>query len=174
MKITVLTVGTRGEMQPLVALGLGLQAAGHKVSIATHATFETFARDSGLGFSLINVDIEGFLNSKDGRAILDSAHNLVRTFQIFARTAKSLVLQMGTDCWAACQGTDAILYTTGGFFFAPTIAEKLNVPAIGTYPYPASQPTRAFPNMFSPVQRNLGGSLVSAEVRKSEGWFAEI
>lgn len=159
MKITMLTIGTRGEVQPCIALGLGLQAAGYKVSIATHTAFEVFVRDSGLGFSLIDIDIEGFLNSKDGHAILDSGHNPVRTFQIFARIVKSLVLQMGTDCWAACQGTDAVLYTIGGFFFAPTIAEELNVPAMGTYPYPASQPTRAFPNMFSPIQRNLGGRL---------------
>lgn len=159
MKITLLTIGTRGEVQPCIALGLGLQAAGHQVNIATHATFETFVRDPGLGFSPINVDIEGFLNSKDGRAIMDSGHNLARTFQIFARTVKSLVLQIGTDCWAACQGADAILYTIGGFFFAPSIAEKLKVPTIGTYPYPASQPTRAFPNMFSPIQRNLGGTI---------------
>jgi sterol 3beta-glucosyltransferase len=126
MKITMLTIGTRGEVQPMVALGLGLQAAGHKISIATHATFETFVRDSGLGFSLIDVDLEWFLRSRDGRAILDSGHNPVRTFRIFALTVKSLVLQMGTDCQAACQGTDAILYTIGGFFFGPTIAEKLN------------------------------------------------
>jgi sterol 3beta-glucosyltransferase len=58
MKITMLTIGTRGEVQPMVALGLGLQAAGHKISIATHATFETFVRDLGLGFSLIDVDKE--------------------------------------------------------------------------------------------------------------------
>ena len=29
MRITILTVGTRGDVQPYIALGLGLQAAGH-------------------------------------------------------------------------------------------------------------------------------------------------
>jgi UDP:flavonoid glycosyltransferase YjiC (YdhE family) len=31
MRITVLTLGTRGDVQPYVALGLGLQRAGHQV-----------------------------------------------------------------------------------------------------------------------------------------------
>ncbi|MFN2214155.1 MAG: glycosyltransferase, partial [Anaerolineales bacterium] len=35
MKITIATVGTRGDVQPYIALGLGLQADGHQVQIAT-------------------------------------------------------------------------------------------------------------------------------------------
>lgn len=70
-----------------------------------------------------------------------------------------MVLGMGADCWAACQDAGAILYTIGGFYFAPHLAEKLDVPAIGVYPYPTSQPTHAFPNLFMPMQRNLGGPL---------------
>ncbi len=35
MNITILTIGTRGDVQPYVALGIGLQAAGHTVTIAT-------------------------------------------------------------------------------------------------------------------------------------------
>ncbi len=30
MQITILTVGSRGDVQPFIALGLGLQQAGHK------------------------------------------------------------------------------------------------------------------------------------------------
>ena len=34
-KICILTFGTRGDVQPYLALGLGLQAAGYEVTIAT-------------------------------------------------------------------------------------------------------------------------------------------
>lgn len=155
----MLTIGTRGEVQPLVALGLGLQAAGHQVVIATHGTFETFVREAGLGFSLIRFDPQEFLSSETGQAILKSGRNPVRTFRIFASEMKAMVLGIGTDCRAACQEAEAILYTIGGFYFAPHLAEKLDVPAIGVYPYPTSQPTRAFPNLFIPMQRNLGDPL---------------
>jgi len=39
MKISILTFGTRGDVQPYIALGLGLKAAGHSVTIATLKEF---------------------------------------------------------------------------------------------------------------------------------------
>ena len=54
MKITVVTVGTRGDVEPFVALGLGLQKAGHTIKIATHAMFENFVRGYGLDFALVS------------------------------------------------------------------------------------------------------------------------
>ena len=159
MRLTILTVGTRGEVDPCLALGQGLQRAGFAVTVATHALFEGAVREAGLAFSLIDVDIEGFLNSEAGQRIQASGRNPVNTFRTAIQTMRALMLQIGSDCWQASQGADAILYTIGGFFFAPSIAEKLGVPAIGAYPYPANQPTRTFPNMFSPRQKNLGGFL---------------
>ena len=37
MNATILTLGSRGDVRPYVALGRGLQAAGHEVNLATHA-----------------------------------------------------------------------------------------------------------------------------------------
>ena len=42
MKICILTIGTRGDVQPYIALGVGLKAVGHEVTIATLAAFESF------------------------------------------------------------------------------------------------------------------------------------
>jgi hypothetical protein len=39
MRITILTIGSRGDIQPFIALALGLQKAGHDVKIATHEAF---------------------------------------------------------------------------------------------------------------------------------------
>ena len=44
MKVAILTLGSRGDVQPYVALGRGLQAAGHDVVLATAAQFEPFAQ----------------------------------------------------------------------------------------------------------------------------------
>ncbi|HEX2907098.1 MAG TPA: glycosyltransferase [Phototrophicaceae bacterium] len=40
MRITILALGSRGDVQPYVALGVGLQRAGHAVRVVT---FENFA-----------------------------------------------------------------------------------------------------------------------------------
>ncbi|MQA92145.1 MAG: hypothetical protein GEU90_18285 [Gemmatimonas sp.] len=38
--MTILTLGTRGDIQPFVALGVGLRRAGHAVTFATMPTFQ--------------------------------------------------------------------------------------------------------------------------------------
>jgi sterol 3beta-glucosyltransferase len=157
MKIAVLTVGTRGEVDPCIALGGALQAAGHDVRIATHAAFRPLVRDAGLDFSLIDIDIGAFLQSESSPTAGDAGP--VKALRGAIQSIKPMIRQAGGDCWAASQGAEAVLYTIGGFFFAPHIAEKLRIPAIGIYPYPTGLPTRAFPNIFSPVQGNLGGGL---------------
>jgi sterol 3beta-glucosyltransferase len=42
MHVTILTLGSRGDVQPCVALEVGLKAAGHTVGIATSTRFEPF------------------------------------------------------------------------------------------------------------------------------------
>lgn len=51
MKITIIAVGSRGCVQPYVALGVGLQKAGYQVRLATHAIFEQLISSYGLEFA---------------------------------------------------------------------------------------------------------------------------
>jgi UDP:flavonoid glycosyltransferase YjiC (YdhE family) len=60
MRVTITTGGSRGEVQPYVALGLGLRAAGHEVRIAARAPYEGFVRSRGLEFHPI---LETHVNS---------------------------------------------------------------------------------------------------------------
>ena len=51
LNIVVQVAGSRGDVQPFIALGCALQRDyGHRVRLATHATFEDFVRSSGLEF----------------------------------------------------------------------------------------------------------------------------
>ncbi|CAD5170711.1 unnamed protein product [Musa acuminata subsp. malaccensis] len=50
MQIVILIVGTRGDVQPFVAIGKLLQAYGHRVRLATHANFREFVLTAGLEF----------------------------------------------------------------------------------------------------------------------------
>ena len=56
MKITITAVGSRGDVQPHVALGLGLADAGHDVRIAADELFEELVREPGLDFAPIEAD----------------------------------------------------------------------------------------------------------------------
>ena len=43
-----LTIGSRGDVQPYIALGLGLKAEGHRVTIITHAEYKEWIEGFGL------------------------------------------------------------------------------------------------------------------------------
>ncbi|KAL9297024.1 hypothetical protein ACSQ67_022920 [Phaseolus vulgaris] len=50
LQIVMLIVGTRGDVQPFVAMGKRLQEDGHRVRLATHKNFEDFVLNAGLEF----------------------------------------------------------------------------------------------------------------------------
>ncbi|XP_009124560.1 sterol 3-beta-glucosyltransferase UGT80A2 isoform X2 [Brassica rapa] len=50
MQIVMLIVGTRGDVQPFVAIAKRLQEYGHRVRLATHANFKEFVLTAGLEF----------------------------------------------------------------------------------------------------------------------------
>ncbi|XP_022158103.1 sterol 3-beta-glucosyltransferase UGT80A2-like isoform X4 [Momordica charantia] len=50
LQIVMLIVGTRGDVQPFVAIGKRLQEYGHRVRLATHANFKDFVLSTGLEF----------------------------------------------------------------------------------------------------------------------------
>src|SRR4051812_13241229 len=50
MKIAIVTVGSRGDVQPTVALGCALKQAGHSVLIASDRAFKSFIESYGLNF----------------------------------------------------------------------------------------------------------------------------
>lgn len=56
LNIVVQVVGSRGDVQPFIALGNELQRYGHRVRIATHDVFESFVTSSNLEFFPIGGD----------------------------------------------------------------------------------------------------------------------
>lgn len=55
-------VGSRGDVQPFIALGTALQQYGHRVRLATHDVFADFVRKSGLEFYPIGGDPEELMS----------------------------------------------------------------------------------------------------------------
>lgn len=58
MNITIIAPGSRGDVQPYVALGKGLQEAGHSVCVLTSQNFQTLVTDYGLDF--FDMDVQTF------------------------------------------------------------------------------------------------------------------
>ncbi|MBN1429768.1 MAG: glycosyltransferase family 1 protein [Anaerolineae bacterium] len=152
----MITVGSRGEIEPCIALGIALQAQGYEIVIATHPNFGGFVESHGLTFALIDFDIDAFLSSEASPT--RQRNGSLRMFANAVKTTNAAIRQLGNDAWAAASSADALFYTVGGSFVIPHLVERLEIPAIGLYPYPAGTPTRDFPFVFAPVG-SLGGML---------------
>jgi sterol 3beta-glucosyltransferase len=63
MRIAIIAMGTRGDVQPYIALGKGLLAAGHFVRLITHENFQTLVTAHGLDFFPVQGNVQIFRNS---------------------------------------------------------------------------------------------------------------
>jgi UDP:flavonoid glycosyltransferase YjiC (YdhE family) len=144
-------------VQPFIALALGLQAAGHRVCIATHINFESFVRRHGLDFFLLGTNPEEGLDTKLGKAMIGSGNNPLRFLRMWRYMAGPIMKQLFTDCWNACQNTDAIFCSSAACYIAHSIGEKLHIPVIPSLLQPYTR-TRSFPNYIISAEVNLGGS----------------
>lgn len=70
MNIAILTLGTRGDVQPYAVLGQALQQRGHKVTLATAKNFESLVLSYGIDFVAVQADFQAILESDDGKRML--------------------------------------------------------------------------------------------------------
>ncbi len=170
MLITVLTAGSRGDTQPYIALGLALKKAGHSVRIATFENYADFVMAHGLEFYPIRGDVS-LVASGEGTRGARQADNPLKILLSFNKL-KSLMYDLQKDFFAACTGSDAIVYHPGvpiGYF----IAQQMKIPAILATPFPMT-PTRAFPALifYNGIRLGKTGNLITHKVFEQIMWFA--
>ncbi|GJN79361.1 hypothetical protein PLIIFM63780_002874 [Purpureocillium lilacinum] len=101
LNVVVQIVGSRGDVQPFVALGKVLKDTyGHRVRIATHATFQTFVEDNGLEFFNIGGDpaeLMAFMVRYPG---LMPGFDAVKSGEVSKR--RRGIQEMLLGCWRSC------------------------------------------------------------------------
>lgn len=140
MKITIFAVGSRGDVQPYVALGLGLKKAGHVVSVAAYSFFKEFVESYGLLFYPLSGNPQAHL-----LRIAHANRNPISFYkQIFSFLSKSFLI----DCLKACDNAEAILFSPLGFL-ADGLRDTSQFPCFPAFYLPLT-PTRHFPNYWFP------------------------
>ena len=108
MLLSILAVGTRGDLEPLIALGVGLARAGHQVRLGTHQKFEPFVRRMGLEFVEV---AEGVLSAESTRARQRwaIAGRWLPSAVGFVLDAQAVASRRLADAVSGCEGCDAII-----------------------------------------------------------------
>lgn len=126
-RIAIATVGTQGDVQPYLALAIGLQKRGYSVVLGAPSDFGDMIRDHGIEFRSLGGNMQSFLTQARfenamSQSMLINAPSLLRQGQMLVDTAARLA-------WEMAQGTDAIILNMNTSF-GIDIAEALKIPAI--------------------------------------------
>ncbi|MEW6285803.1 MAG: glycosyltransferase [Chloroflexota bacterium] len=169
MHITLLTSGSRGDVQPYIALGLALKRAGAGVRLATFENYASFVQAHGLEFFPIPGDISSILASAD----VDHARKADNPlkFLLSFNKLKQYVFDLQQSFYDACAGSEALVYHPGvalGYF----AARHMRIPGILALPFPMT-PTRAYPSMIFYDTVRLGGAfnLLSHKLLQNIMWM---
>lgn len=152
MKILIFTFGTRGDVQPYIALGCALRDLGHTVTLSTSPGFAAEAATHAIGYAPISIDYRNLIErSGDGRS-LATIRGKLDAWRTFAPLFKTQL----DDMWsvARCIRPDVIVYHPKAFA-AQAMAMALKVVAIPTTLMPLFVSSAAFPHPFV-TRRNLG------------------
>jgi UDP:flavonoid glycosyltransferase YjiC (YdhE family) len=148
MRIVIIAPGSRGDLEPYLALGKGLIQAGHAVRLVTHQDFEALVNSHGVEFWPVDIKVQDIVQSAELRALLQGG-NFAAILAQMAKEAKEGALRMVAVGLAACRGTDLVLAGIGGLFPAIALAEKLGLPLLQAYYIPFT-PTQAYPSFLFP------------------------
>lgn len=143
MHITVVAVGSRGDVQPYVALGAGVRSAGHRVRVATHEIHAPLVGACGLEFRPIGGNPRKLLEGRAGQTWMASGGDPVSFWRKFRKVVAEGVEEAIVKAQDACRGTDAIVYSVLGAA-GYHVAEAMGVPRIMAPLQPFGR-TREFP-----------------------------
>ncbi|KAF7880784.1 uncharacterized protein EAF01_011949 [Botrytis porri] len=160
LNIVIQIVGSRGDIQPFIALGSALRASGHRVRIATHDVFRDFVKATNLEFFPIGGDPASLMAYMVKNPGIIPKFETIMSGEISQK--RKMVYTMLEGCWRSCIEPDpetnipfvaeAIIANPPSFAHVHC-AEALGIPLHLMFTMPWS-PTRAFPHPLANIERS--------------------
>ncbi|XP_028757275.1 sterol 3-beta-glucosyltransferase UGT80B1 [Neltuma alba] len=158
LQIAILVVGTRGDVQPFLAIAKRLQEYGHHVRLATHANFNTFIKSAGVDFYPLGGDpraLAGYMVRNKG--LIPSGPSEISSQR---KQLKAIIESLLPACTAPDLETgvpfraQAIIANPPAYGHAH-VAEALGVPLHIFFTMPWT-PTYEFPHPLARVPQSAG------------------
>ncbi|QIS06527.1 glycosyltransferase [Nocardia brasiliensis] len=150
MRIAIPLTGTRGDVQPVVALGLELRRRGHDVLLGAPPNLVGFVTDAGLAAVPCGPDVQQLYSSDEGQRAL-AAGNTLRLMQLVGKQMSGYAEQMNQEVIDVCAGADLIVASTVTEDRASSVAEAMDVPLVSLHYFPCrSTSGYPFPGALPP------------------------
>lgn len=162
MRITIAALGTRGDVQPMIALAKGLVAAGYETVLVAGANFADWIRQHGLQV-ILSLDMEALMNTEKALAWTESSNNPSRQVQMMKELMNEYGEQMYNSLLESAPSTDLFISSFVSEPFIQSISEKFGVPYINVLLQPqkptvsgAASTTPILPRQNSILNRWMG------------------
>jgi vancomycin aglycone glucosyltransferase len=165
MRILLASHGTRGDVQPVVALGVALKARGHRVRLVAPANFVTWIRSFGLDAQSDGIDVE---------ALLRASGSGLQSFNWQLRYLTSNTPRFFEPVALASEGCELII-GAGLQFAAASVAQWRDVPYAHVVFCPCATPnsatpppnvrTQTLPRWINQLMWRAGGPLADLALR---------
>ncbi|KAJ9123072.1 hypothetical protein QFC22_001261 [Naganishia vaughanmartiniae] len=140
-RFALLTIGSRGDIQPYIALGLGLMKDGHQVVIVTHDEFKDWIEGYGIEHRQAGGDPAALMK-------LSVEHTMFSPgfFKESLGGFRTWLDDLLRDAWFACQDADVLIESPSAMA-GIHIAEGLGIPYMRAFTMPWTR-TSAYPQAF--------------------------
>ncbi|KAI0317501.1 hypothetical protein OF83DRAFT_1058536 [Amylostereum chailletii] len=142
-----LTIGSRGDVQPYIALCLGLQKEGHTTTIVTHEEYKEWVEGFGVNHRTAGGDPGALMKlSVENKARFPSSMFSPQFFKESLGNFRTWLDNLLVDAWEQCKDADVLLESPSAMA-GVHIAEALHIPYFRTFTMPWTK-TRSFPHAF--------------------------
>lgn len=145
MNITILTYGSRGDVQPFLPLSCGLMARGHGVNLAAPSRFKELVEGYGIQFVPLAGEPEEL-----SRQMNNAGFNPVAMIRDFMQHAIGIGADVIRQVEEASKDADLIIHTFAHAVGAHTLAREMYIPDIHIQTFPMFTPTGDYPNVTLP------------------------
>jgi len=163
MRVLLSTIGSRGDVQPLVALAVELKAIGQDVRLCVPPDFRDWIERLGMPVTSIGPELRSTAKPKAGPAAPISP-------ELRQQMIEGTVAAQFETISAAAQGCDVIVGATALQVAAPSVAERMGIPYVFAAYCPAVLPSQRH---APPVLGALGDTPAPAMADYSELWAAD-
>ncbi|RDL47317.1 O-mycaminosyltylonolide 6-deoxyallosyltransferase [Ensifer sp. M14] len=155
MRVAIHTFGTRGDIQPYLALAKALHSSGHTVQLAGPQQFERFVHDHAIPFAPLPGDLLSLLDAPKAKNAIASGAAALAGFKLLGEIRPHIRKLLEAEWLAAHAFAPDIMVYHPKSLASPHIAERLQCASVLASPLPILTPTSEFPSPMLPF-RSLG------------------
>ncbi|GAA5830538.1 hypothetical protein JCM11251_002507 [Rhodosporidiobolus azoricus] len=150
LRFTCLTIGSRGDVQPYIALCKGLMAQGHKCKIASHGEYKKWVEGHGIEFAAVGGDPAELM-----QLMISHDFFTISFMKEAVGRFRGWLDDLLDSAWKGCQNSDVLIESPSAIA-GYHIAEALRIPYYRAFTMPWTR-TRAYPHAFAVPEVHMGG-----------------